>query len=70
MHEGLGRFPHIRPRVDVALLAHQAEVAPQREESFEQPPCLPLAAGEGERVDEPEAAGQEGAVLARQPLPA
>src|SRR5215218_9781523 len=66
MAEGLREVAHLTPAPDVVLLGEQAEVIGQADEPLEQCSRLVDAAIARERVDEPEGAGQELALVAGQ----
>ena len=66
MAERLREVADLPPPRDVVLLGEQAEVVGQPEQPLEQRARLVDAAVERERADQPERAGQELALVARQ----
>ena len=63
-----GVLPSWRPRVRVPLLAEQPDVVAQVEQPLEELARLVAASGQGEGVGEPEAAREERALVAGQPV--
>ena len=68
MAERLGEVADLPPVRHVVLLREQPEVVGQAEEALEQLPRFLDAAVAGERIDQPEGAGQELSLVARQPV--
>src|SRR6516165_4863118 len=64
--ECLREVADLPPTGDVVLLGVQAQVVAQGEQPLEQLPRLGLAAVQRERLDQPERAGKELALTARQ----
>ena len=68
MAERLGEVADLAASRDVVLLREQAEVVAQPEQAVEQRSGFVDPAVEGERADQPERAGEELSLVARQPV--
>ena len=66
--EGLGEVAHLAPVAHVVLLGEQPEVVAQADEPVEHGMGVVVAADQVETVRHPERAGQEGALVAGEPV--
>ncbi len=61
-----GKLPTSRPRARVVFLAQQSDIVAQREQPVEQRPRVRKTVLQDIGIDQPEAAGEEGALPRRQ----